>query len=336
MAIGFAFQPFSWRYAAAVLANVTTGLALTHSWRWWIRRRRWLQLSLRALIPRIIPTTLALAAVWFGFSIIVSLLLSGSFSIPPQARGGVALAAWFNWSAALFIWALLYFGVHFFENYERSEIQKWRLEAAIKDAELMALKAQLNPHLLFNALNSIRALIVEDPMRGQDAVTKLAGILRYSLQASAAELSTLRAEMEFVEDYLAIEMIRFDERLTVDLQLSEAALDCAVPPMLVQTLVENGVKHGVAARPQGGTIKLRAWLEKERLRIQVGNDGHIDADLRSTKLGLQNATERLQLLFGASAALALTEGPNDQVIADLSLPAQTLNGALESRLGRPV
>jgi LytS/YehU family sensor histidine kinase len=234
------------------------------------------------------------------------------------------------------IWALLYFGVHFFENYERAEIQKWRLEAVIKDAELMALKSQLNPHFLFNALNSIRALIVEDPIRGQDAVTKLAGILRYSLQTSAAELSTLRAEMEFVEDYLSIEIIRFDERLAVDLQLSEAALDCAVPTMLVQTLVENGVKHGVAARPQGGTIKLRAWLEKERLRIQVENGGRINADLHSTKLGLQNATERLHLLFGAGAALTLTEGPNDQVIADLSLPAQTLNGTPTAKLGRRI
>lgn len=333
--IGVAFQSFSWRYVAAALMNVAVGFALTHLWRWWILKHGWLNLSLRELLPRIILTSVWLAIVWLGFSMIVSLLLSRLSSIPVEVRGGVALATWFNWSAALFIWALLYCGVHFFENYKQAEIQKWRLEAAVKDAELTALKSQLNPHFLFNALNSIRALIIEDPIRGQEAVTKLAGILRYSLHTGAAELATLRAEMEFVEDYLSLEMIRFDDRLTVDWRLSQEALDCAVPPMIVQTLVENGVKHGVAARRQGGTIKLRAWLENDQLRIQVGNDGRIDADPHSTKLGLLNATERLQLLFGPGAALTLTEGANDQVLADLSLPARTLKETTASQPPRP-
>jgi len=329
MAFSFAFQSFSWLFVAAALVNTVIGLVFTHGWRWQMRERGWLRLPLRSLIPRVVLASTLLAVVWVGLSFALNRLLFGPSDIPANMRGAVALVVWFNWNTALLIWGLLYCGVHFFENYRQAEVQKWQLEAAIKDAALSALKSQLNPHFLFNALNSIRALIVEDPARGQEAVTKLAGILRYSLQTGATELRPLRVEMQFVEDYLALEMIRFDERLRVEIQLTEAALNCAVPPMIVQTLVENGIKHGLSTRHQGGAITVRAWLEAEQLRIRVSNDGHLSATSQSKQtgqMGLQNATERLQLLFGGRAALTLAEAADNQVVADLTLPAQIVSG----------
>lgn len=317
LAIGFAFQPVSWRYAMTVFLNTGTGLALTHAWRAQIRLHGWMQRSWWALAPRLLGSGLLLATLWTALSVLMSYGLFGQ-----QPESAVVLAIWFNWNMTLLIWALLYSGWHLVERYQQAEVQKWRLEAVIKDAELSALKAQLNPHFLFNALNSIRALIVENPARGQTAVTQLANILRYSLHASAAATISLRDELQFVHDYLALEKIRFDERLTVQTQCDDAALAYVVPPMIVQTLVENAIKHGIATRRQGGVVAVRAWVETAQFRIQVRNQGRLNQNLASPRLGLQNATERLQLLFGAQAVLTLTDNDDDWVIADLTLPLQ--------------
>lgn len=317
LAISFAFQTLSWRYAVTVFLNTATGLTLTHLWRTQMQRRGWMQVSLRTLVPRLLGSGLALAIMWAAFSALLSYGLFGQW--PERA---VVLAIWFNWTMALLLWALLYGGWHLVERYQQAEVQKWRLEATLKETELSALKAQLNPHFLFNALNSIRALIVEDPVRGQTAVTQLASILRYSLQASTSAMISLRDELQFVQDYLALEKVRFDERLTVQTECDEAAFAYAVPPMIVQTLIENAIKHGIATRHQGGVVAVRAWVEARQLRIQIRNEGQLKPNLASPRLGIQNATERLQLLFGAEAKLTLANGDGDWVVADLILPLQ--------------
>lgn len=317
LAISFAFQTLSWRSTVTVFLNTATGLMLTHLWRTQMQRRDWMQLSLPTLIPRLLGSGLALATAWAAFSALLSYGLFGKW---PESA--VVLAIWFNWTMALLVWSLLYGGWHLVERYQQAEVQKWRLEAILKEAELSALKAQLNPHFLFNALNSIRALIVEDPVRGQTAVTQLASILRYSLQASTSAMISLRDEIQFVQDYLALEKVRFDERLIVQIECDEAALAYAVPPMIVQTLVENAIKHGVATRHQGGIVAVRAWVEARQLRIQVRNEGQLKPEPASPRLGIQNATERLQLLFGTEAKLTLMNGDGDWVVADLTLPLQ--------------
>src|SRR5690606_9276799 len=127
--------------------------------------------------------------------------------------------------------------------YRAAEVERWRLQAAVKDAELAALRAQVNPHFLFNSLNSIRALIVEDPARAQQVVTQLAALLRYTLQAGATSTVPLEAELHAVRTYLALESIRLEERLRYTIDVDDAVRQAPVPPMLVQTLVENGIKH---------------------------------------------------------------------------------------------
>lgn len=303
------------------------GLLVSHGWRMWIRRHRWTELGLLPLVVRVIPACMMLSVVWELMAGTLLFLLFGKF-IPRDIRNGVIVVTWFNWSAVLFIWSLIYFGTHFFERYKQAEVLRWRTEAAAKDAELRALKSQLNPHFLFNALNSIRALIVEDPERGQAAVTKLAEMLRYALQSSAAETVTLGAEMRFVEAYLALEQIRFEERLNVRLAIEPETLERAVPPMIVQTLVENAVKHGIARRRDGGNIDLTARLDAGRLSIRVRNDGGMaqPSPETSQQLGLRNVEERLRLLFGPDSSIKLFEDGHDSVTAELSLPARATNG----------
>ncbi len=314
--------------AGTVFGN-GVGFVVTHLWRTWIRRRRWAELAFVPLLLRVIPTCLLLALVWEIVAGTAMFARYGVF-IPREIRAGVAFVTWFNWSATLFIWSLIYFGVHFFERYKQAEILRWRTEAVAKDAELRALKSQLNPHFLFNALNSIRALIVEDPERGQAAVTKLAEMLRYALQSSATETVTLQAEMRFVEAYLALESIRFEERLTVRLDISPETLDRAVPPMIVQTLVENAVKHGIARRRDGGAIDVSSHLDSSILTVRVRNDGHLSSASPedSQRLGLRNVEERLRLLFGVASSIQLSENGGESVTAELNLPARAVNGDL--------
>ncbi|MEW6734448.1 MAG: histidine kinase, partial [Acidobacteriota bacterium] len=223
-------------------------------------------------------------------------------------------------------------GLHFFVNYKQAEIRQWQLEATVKEAELRALKSQLNPHFLFNCLNSIRALVIEEPNRAQDGVTKLASILRYCLQSGEIETATLRSELRFVEDYIDLEAIRFEDRLAVHMQIAPDTLDQQIPPMTLQILVENGIKHGIAKSPTGGELTVSAWMQETDLHIQVCNTGSLATGESSTRLGVKNASERLKLIFGEAASLSIANTINNCVMAKLVIPTKrTSNASINSR-----
>src|SRR5262249_25971718 len=162
------------------------------------------------------------------------------------------------------------------------------------------------PHFLFNSLNSVRALIADDPARAQDAVTRLAHTLRYALAAGDDELVSLERELEMVDDYLGLEALRLGDRLRVERD-TDGAGGARIPVMLLQTLVENAVKHGIAALPEGGTLRLAARLDRARgeLVLDVDNPRPRAAATAGQGIGLANANQRLRLLFGPSAAVSL-------------------------------
>ncbi len=228
----------------------------------------------------------------------------------------------FNWAVVFLGWQLIYAGVHAWRRARQAERRAWRLEAAAREAELGRLKAQLNPHFLFNCLNGLRSLIAEDPARAREMVTQLASLLRYSLGASAEETAELGRELAAVRDYLALEGVRLEGRLRVRFEVEPACEAVRVPTMLVQLLVENAVKHGVAKRPEGGEVSFSARREGATLRLEVrnplGTAPALDAD--GAGLGLANAADRLRLLFGDAASLALAPAPPDQMRAEVRLP----------------
>ena len=135
--------------------------------------------------------------------------------------------------------------------------------ARLQAAELRLLKSQLNPHFLFNALNGLRSLIADEPARARDAVTQLARTLRYTLASGDEDLVSLERELEMVEDYLALESLRLAERLRVERDIAPDARTARMPAMLLQTLVENAIKHGIAALKQGGTLRIEAQSRGE-------------------------------------------------------------------------
>lgn len=309
------------------IATNICGLLLTHLYRMWIHRRGWKQLSWPALVPRAVAATLVLAILWTAITWPIYLLVQ-----PDEPRklseAAVFLLSVLNGVWIYAIWSLFYFGYSIADRYRRSEVERAQLAAAVKEAEFRALKSQVNPHFIFNALNSLRALIDEEPARARQAVTQLANILRYSLQSGQQETVPFEEELRIVNDYLALEQVRHEERLRLRLDVAPEVLQLSVPPLLLQTLVENAVKYGISARSEGGEIAIIARCAQDDLRIQVTNPGELPraadaAPMRpngSTGVGLRNAAERLRLLFGERAGLQLRAGPAGTVVAEAVIP----------------
>ncbi len=214
------------------------------------------------------------------------------------------------------MWTALY--VRLTER-RRLQAREVALQLTLREAELQALQQQVNPHFLFNCLNSIRALVVEDPPRAQEMVTRLANMLRYGLGRRVRDTVPLSVEMEIVGDYVALESVRFEERLRVQIDMDPATRHAEVPPMLLPTLVENAVKHGIAAAPSGGTLAVRAARDGALLQIEVANSGGLGTP-RPEAVGLANLRERLRLLYGDRARFTLTAEDPGRVVARITMP----------------
>jgi signal transduction histidine kinase len=315
-------------YISLFVASNCVGCLISHGYRSWINRRGWKQLGWQALLPRVMAALVVLALLWMLAAWPLDWLLNAAprqdITMTARVVYGMFNAVW------LFaIWSLLYFGYHFADRYRRSEVARAQLTATVKEAELRALKSQVNPHFIFNALNSLRALIDEDPARARLAVTQLASLLRYSLQSGQMETVPFEEELRIVKDYLALEQVRHEERLRLRLDVAPDTLHLPVPPMLLQTLVENAVKYGISTRPEGGEIAIIARCEGGTLRLQVTNPGELvpssaTAPARqansSTGVGLRNAGERLRLLFGENAVLQLRADSPGTVVAEARIP----------------
>lgn len=309
---------------------IAMGLLLTHYLRPFINRWGWKQLGWRALLPRLLATALVLSLVWnalgFGYT---RLLLEEPIS-PKYNLGAIFLISCLNASLLLLGWLCLYFFYHTFDRFNRSEIERLRLSTAVKDAELRALKSQVNPHFIFNSLNSLRALIDENPGRAREAVTQLANLLRYSLQSGQLETVPFEDELRIVNDYLSLEQVRHEERLRVRLDVAPETLALPIPPLLLQTLVENAVKYGISTRPEGGEIAIVARRQNDSLLLRVTNPGELTPAVArprtaSTGVGLRNAAERLRLLFGERATLQLREDAPELVVAEAVVPLLSLH-----------
>ena len=303
------------RFAVTYAATATLAIVCTHLYRAVIRRWRWLQLSPGRLVVRVLAASLACGIAISAVAAPIWWAVFGRVSPIEQWAPPAVL----TWSWSVFLWSAVYFGIHFFERWKNLELEKLQLAIVVKDAQLHGLAAQLQPHFLFNCLNCVCALITEDPEKARAAVTALSSLLRYALEATRESTVPLAAEIEIVRTYLGLEAIRFDERLVADIVIADDVAGIRVPTMLVQSLVENGVKHGIERTPAGGTIHVAAWREGGVLRIRVENPGRILAAGASTQIGLANARERLRLLYGEAATLELRDGERS-VLAEASIP----------------
>jgi hypothetical protein len=310
---------------AQMVIVVLSGFILSHLGRHWVGRWDWKKLAWAALLPRVLGLAMAMSGLWtlFGFG-----FLYGVLRLPWEQRVPMVVSiagSLLNGTLIFIFWFCIYFMYHAFGRLQRMQVEQLRLAATVKEAELRALKSQVNPHFLFNSLNSLRALIDEDAPRAREVVTRLANILRYSLQSGQQPTVPLAQEIEVVKDYLALEQIRHEQRLRVSWSVAAESLAVPVPPMLLQTLVENAVKYGIGTRREGGEVAISADVQAGALRLRVVNPGELgsargESDVVSTGVGLRNAAERMTLLHGDRASLSLRAEPPGHVTAEVLIP----------------
>tara|TARA_Y100000589_G_scaffold317298_1_gene343087 strand:+ start:19986 stop:21026 length:1041 start_codon:yes stop_codon:yes gene_type:complete len=280
------------------------GVGLTHFFRFILLKFNWLQGKFWQRLPKIIMVTLLLATVFHFVQYFISDVLISKEKIAFSLSE--TLLRILNWALLLFFWEAIYFVYHFVENSRREEIKNLRWEAVKNEMELNKLKSQLNPHFLFNAMNTIRALIDENPQTAKKAVTNLAHILRSSLQFGKLQLIPLDQELKIVDDYLQIEKLRFEEKLDFEIKNNIAVSSVKIPPMMLQTLVENAIKHGTAKRKEGGKITVSIdEYDSHSVKISIQNPGEflVKNESENTKFGLENTKQRLKLIFGEKASL---------------------------------
>jgi two-component system, LytTR family, sensor kinase len=215
---------------------------------------------------------------------------------------------------------LIYLIWHYIENNRRNELDKLKLETEVKELELKTIKNHINPHFIFNSLNSIRALVDENPQRARQAITELSNLLRSSMQAEKLNTVPLERELAIVKDYLALEHIRFEERLKIYYNIDEETLSYPIPPMMLQTLVENAIKHGISKSLEGGIVVINSQIIDSKHILTVKNTGSLGS-ITSVNggFGLSSTKNRLQLLYGPSANFNISSAANE-VIAQISIP----------------
>lgn len=316
-------QPITRLYVAVVLL-CASGFLLSHLFYLEIRRRQWLQIPLRTVWPRMFAGIVVLGTVQCGMDILLSVCLVHESPFHQDLRPAAQVVSWLIDVFLFGLWMAIYLAVHEFRGRRIAEVNALRLELVAQEAQLRGLRAQLNPHFLFNCLNSLRELIVEDPRRAQTMVMQLSGLLRYSLQSDQIELVLLEDEIQAVKDYLALEAVRFEDRLRVTWNIASEANKVPVPPMLLQTLVENALKHGISRRPEGGEIHIQALVRGSQLALDVLNSGELPAQPSQEGIGLRNARARLQLLYGDRAKIVLesVDGTQPQVRALGTIPVK--------------
>lgn len=219
----------------------------------------------------------------------------------------------------LSVWYFFYSNMEFLEKVNNFDKEKLLLESTLKESQINALKGQINPHFMFNSLNNIRGLILENPMKSREMITRLSEMLRYSLTKSEINTIALEEEIEMVENFIAISKIQLEDRLQFISEIEEETLKLPIPPMIIQMLIENAIKHGISQLKHGGILLLKIKKENTDLLIQVKNTGNLSQQTGTTQLGLKNIQRRLQLIYGESATFSLNEVENE-VIAKITLP----------------
>jgi len=312
-----------------LIINFVLGIGLSHTMRYVIISTGLLNARIYFLLPRLIAlSAITGVAAAFIYGFVSDFFFSNVQQILVEPYG-IIIDLIIPFMTVFLIWNILYFAAIFLKNYEREEVKNLRLTASMNEVELNNLRSQMNPHFIFNALNSIRALVDENPFQAKKSITQMSHILRSSLTSSKKRMVSLGEELKVVNDYLELEKIRYEERLRFEIDVNEEYYACSIPPLLIQTLVENGIKHGIANLPQGGKVKVDAYfIESGMLKITVTNSGVLTDSKNaggSTGIGLDNSRRRLKLLYGQSASLKIFN-LDQQVKCEILIPNERING----------
>ena len=312
-------------FALRILLDVSLGLLFTHLLRLVILKlnllppifgRQWIFLFSAALFTCV------------AYSFISSTIVEWLRLYDPKIKATIPERFFLNVasdSPIILVWLSIYYIWHYFENTRNVKIDSVKMESLVKELQLKTIKSHINPHFIFNALNSIRALVDENPERARTAITELSNILRSSMQAEKAETSRLEKELSIVKDYLELEQIRFEDRLKVEYIIDEDTLDQQVPPMMLQTLVENAIKHGISKQLNGGVVIIYSDFTDDHHELVVENTGSYNYENNPDGFGIASTTSRLKLLYGNNASFNIKNLNNSMVQAKVILPVTALS-----------
>lgn len=315
------FNLFDRQFIFRISIYVVIGFLMSHVMREVIKAVRLLERNVNIQL-------IGFLLVSFGFAVIVgtletysSLLLNLEYKEEAKFELlGKIVSNMFTSFIYLFIWNCIYFIYHYVSETRKNQLDNLKLEALVKSLELKTIKSHINPHFIFNALNSIRALIDEDPTRARHAVTGLSKILRSSMQSDQQEIISLEKELDIVKDYLALELIRFEDRLKLVYQIDDETLDNPIPPMMLQTLVENAIKHGIGKTIEGGEIIVSTKSHTDHYELTVVNSGKLTLIEGHEGFGLASTANRLLLIFGDKANFSINQFGPDHVEAKAIIP----------------
>ena len=253
----------------------------------------------------------------------------GSFTPGISSLGAFSEFFFSNWFITFFyliVWTMLYIGITSRRKTKQVELDNLRLQNSLREAELSSLSNQLNPHFLFNALNNIRFMIHEDATNAEKMLMSLSGVLRYSLDSSRNDLVALIEEIDISRSYIDLIQIQFEERLSFKLDVSAELNSCTLPPMVLQMLLENAVKHGLDNIREGGEISVAAELKDEILNLTVINNLPTEENLkkgtspnRESGIGLINIEQRLDLLYGDRGVIK-THIEDNRFVVNIQIP----------------
>jgi two-component system, LytTR family, sensor kinase len=312
-----------WSYLWAL----ATPLVLWFAARLPIERNNWIRSSLLHL-----PISVVLSCVLTAIGRVMIWLNFGYREGKPLAFESVTNFVVANFSEGIGIYlliALTSYALRYYRQYREGQLKTLQLESQLSLAQLQALKMQLHPHFLFNTLHSISALLNKDADAARKMITRLGDFLRLTLENSGSQEVSLEQEMAFLVCYLEIERIRFQNRLVTRMDVAPETLDAKLPNLILQPIVENAIRHGIAPRSTPGLIEIEAKHQNGRLRIQVRDNGpglsthRTSENLFRKGLGLANTKTRLERLYGAAHLLDLNNNPDGGLIVTLELPFHT-------------
>lgn len=289
-----------------VFALIFFGILVTHLQRSMILRCDWLNKKLGVLIPRLILSSFVSGVLITALSVGAGYLIYIDGGIKDPVKFSSFMLNAVSFMTIVLFWNAIYFTYHYFQKSRKQEVENLELESISKESELKNLRSQLNPHFLFNSLNSIRALVDIEPAKAKTSITTLSNLLRQSLVLGRESIVDIKSELEMAKSYLDLEKVRFEERLQVTWEIDPDVFSFRLPPFVVQMMVENAVKHGISKLKEGGEIHVKAFSEDEKVIIQVINSGRLGNEV-DLGVGIKNTRQRLALQYGTKASFSLDE-----------------------------
>ncbi len=282
------------------------GIGVTHVQRFVFLRLNWLELRLAPLIPRLIISSTISAIIFYSCLFTVDYFLEYGRATKENLTLSNLVLGTISMAILILFWNAIYFTFHFFQKSRNQEVSNLELTASNRESELKNLRSQLNPHFLFNSLNSIRALVDIEPAKAKKSITTLSNLLRQSLMVGKENIVTVEQELDIVRNYLDLEKIRFEERLNVQWEIDDSLLSKEIPPFSIQMMAENAVKHGISNLKEGGVVIVSIIRTDVGFSLQIMNSGELGTTI-GLGVGIQNIKQRLKLQFGTAAKYSLVQ-----------------------------